>query len=212
MWMIQVPAGAYPPFVPSTTALVLFDRGTSLTDPVVLSNFVDDEKALAFGGAKPREPSFAGASGEGSNRPLSHMESRKGLLPKLRDKLANRSARSARQSPNPEPAAASTSAQDLMHTGTTQDPSFTAPTPEPNPGQSSSACITNAEQPDTKSVNKRIIDATKGVAGMENVTGIVENTASAPNNLQSVSDAINTFSPILAPLKVFNSIAERLAD
>jgi hypothetical protein len=35
---------------------------------------------------------------------------------------------------------------------------------------------------------------------------------SATSNLQSAPDAIDTFSVILAPLKVFNSIANGVAD
>ncbi|KAG2366045.1 hypothetical protein BDR07DRAFT_567652 [Suillus spraguei] len=41
---------------------------------------------------------------------------------------------------------------------------------------------------------------------------MVQNTASASDNLQSVSDTIDTYSPILKPLRVFNSIATELAD
>ncbi|KAG0701496.1 hypothetical protein DFH29DRAFT_554692 [Suillus ampliporus] len=171
--------------------------------------------------SNPHLPVEGGASEiESSSRPSSRNASRRGLsglFPKFVDKLTNHSAQSARQSPNPEPAAASSSAQDVLHPQTSKDPSpLTAPTPTPEstPEQVSNSAISKqAEQPGSpKSVNQRLADATKGVEGMKNVAGIVENTASAPNNLQSVSDAIDTFSPILEPLKAFNSIAERLAD
>ncbi|KAG1727564.1 uncharacterized protein EDB91DRAFT_890641 [Suillus paluster] len=142
-----------------------------------------------------------------------------GLFRKLWGKANKRSARSARQSSNPEPAVASSSAPDLLPTQTTQNPSpLTAPThtptptPEPNLDQPSNSGIPKAEQPDPKSVNKRIIDATKGVAGMKNVPVMAQNAASQTNNLQSVPDTIDTFSAILKPLKAFNSIANVLAD
>ncbi|KAG1725688.1 uncharacterized protein EDB91DRAFT_1167458 [Suillus paluster] len=41
---------------------------------------------------------------------------------------------------------------------------------------------------------------------------MVQNIASASNNLQSVPDTMDTFSAILRPLKAFNSIANGLAD
>jgi hypothetical protein len=54
--------------------------------------------------------------------------------------------------------------------------------------------------------------AKAGFDGIEHVSGMVENVASAPDNLQSVSNIIDTLSPILKPLKVFNSVATGLAD
>jgi hypothetical protein len=47
---------------------------------------------------------------------------------------------------------------------------------------------------------------------MGHVSGMVENVTSASDNLQSVSNTIDTLSPILKPLKVFNSVAAGLAD
>jgi hypothetical protein len=47
---------------------------------------------------------------------------------------------------------------------------------------------------------------------MGHVSGIVENVASAPDNLQSVPDTIDSFSKILKPLENFNSVATTLAN
>ncbi|KAG0701512.1 hypothetical protein DFH29DRAFT_1080029 [Suillus ampliporus] len=172
------------------------------------------KKLLRLVGRSHPNPHLPVESGASENEPSSLPHgSRKGLFPKLRDKLANRSARSARQSPGLEPATASASAQDLLYTGTTQDASRSiAPTSEPNPDQFSSSGIANAEQPDPKFVSQRIADATRGVAGIKNDPAMVENTASAINNLQSLPDTIDTFAAMLGPLKAFNSIANGLAD
>jgi hypothetical protein len=61
-------------------------------------------------------------------------------------------------------------------------------------------------------VDERIADATKGVAGMIHVSGTVQSIASTPNNLQSISDAGDTSSAILGPLKVFSSVANEIAE
>ncbi|KAG2125482.1 hypothetical protein DEU56DRAFT_759219 [Suillus clintonianus] len=65
-----------------------------------------------------------------------------GLVPKLFGKANNRSARSAQRSPNLEPTAATSNAQDPLHPQTCQDPSsLIASTPEPNFDQSSKADV-----------------------------------------------------------------------
>jgi len=75
-----------------------------------------------------------------------------------------------------------------------------------------------AETPDRRLVEGRIADATKSFAGISQAPEIGQTIGSATNNLQSGPDAINainvidTFSAILTPLKVFNSIAEKVAD
>jgi len=62
-------------------------------------------------------------------------------------------------------------------------------------------------------VKGKISDATQSFVGISQVPEIAQNIAF--NNLQSAPDAINaidTFSAILTPLKVFNSIAKEVAD
>jgi hypothetical protein len=61
-------------------------------------------------------------------------------------------------------------------------------------------------------VDERIAYATKGVAGMIHVSGTVQSIASTPNNLQSISDAGDTSSAILGPLKIFSSVANETAE
>jgi hypothetical protein len=64
-------------------------------------------------------------------------------------------------------------------------------------------------------VKGKIADATQSFAGISQVPEIAQNIGSATNNLQPASDAINaidTFSAILKPLKVFNSITNEVAD
>jgi len=64
-------------------------------------------------------------------------------------------------------------------------------------------------------VGEKITDATQSFAGISQVPGIAQSIGSAFNNLQPAPDAINaidTFSAILAPLKVFISIANEVAD
>ncbi|KAG1823290.1 hypothetical protein EV424DRAFT_763300 [Suillus variegatus] len=162
---------------------------------------------------------------EGGRRAVSHLSppppsrngSRRGLsrfLPKSFDKFA----RSARQSPNPEPTTPSSSARDLLHPRTDQDLPPPTVTPEPNPDQSFNADVANisltiaSEQPDPKLVKETLDNAKAHLDGIKHISGMIENTASASDNLQSVPDTIDTFSQILAPLRVFNSVATRLAD
>ncbi|KAG0701697.1 hypothetical protein DFH29DRAFT_1000003 [Suillus ampliporus] len=127
--------------------------------------------------------------------------------------IKGRSAPGARQSPNPEPVAASSSMPDLLPSQTSQDPSpSTAPTRKSNPDQSSTSGILQAERPNLKVVN-RIAEATRRLAAMKNVPAMIEHTALATNNLQPVtSDAINTFSVIVGLLKTFNSVANFIGD
>ncbi|KAG2156990.1 hypothetical protein DEU56DRAFT_750210 [Suillus clintonianus] len=98
--------------------------------------------------------------------------------------------RGTRQSPNPVAIAASSSAQDVP----------------PN-------CITRVKQPDPKSVNDRNSNATKDVIGM---TGIFQNVASVAGHLQSDSVSNSNMSKmvseLLPKLKLFNSLANGLAD
>jgi len=69
-----------------------------------------------------------------------------------------------------------------------------------------------AKSTDLKNVNERITAATKGVGGMSHVPGTFQNIASTSNNLQSISDASDKFSAVLGPIKVFNSIANQIAE
>jgi hypothetical protein len=54
--------------------------------------------------------------------------------------------------------------------------------------------------------------ASQGLAGTSPVPGAAKHIASATNDLQSAPDAMDTFSKMLVPLKVFNSIASGIAD
>ncbi|KAG1786452.1 uncharacterized protein HD556DRAFT_1300145, partial [Suillus plorans] len=139
-------------------------------------------------------PSRSGSSGRSS-----------GSVRKLFSKVTKGFARSAQQSPNPEP--------------TQSNKDLTAPTSEAYREQSSDSGIvakvssTNeAEHLDPKFVNERIANATKGVAGIGQVPTIVKDASSTVNNLPSVSDTIDTFSPLLRPLKAFSSIANEIAN
>ena len=61
----------------------------------------------------------------------------------------------------------------------------------------------------------RIADATQGFGGISQVPEIAQKIDSATNKLQpdpDVTNVIDTFSAILTPLKVFNSIADAVAD
>ncbi|KAG2343052.1 WD40 repeat-like protein [Suillus weaverae] len=132
-----------------------------------------------------------------------------GSVRKLFGKMTKRFARSARQSPNPEPTAASSSPQGIQPVQSTKD--LAAPILKPNREQSSNSGIVEAHL-DPKFVNERINDATKDLAGISQVQTIAQNTSSAANNLQSVSDTINTFSAFLRPLKAFNSVVNEIAN
>ncbi|KAG2153232.1 hypothetical protein DEU56DRAFT_976940 [Suillus clintonianus] len=116
------------------------------------------------------------------------------------------------RSPNPERTGTRSRAQDIEPVQSTEDPSLIASTPELNTEQSSNPGVAKAEQPDQKFVNERITDATNIFAGVGNVSAIAQNTSSAANNLQSVSDTVDTFSVLLGPLKVFNSFANGIVD
>jgi hypothetical protein len=61
-------------------------------------------------------------------------------------------------------------------------------------------------------VKEKIDVASQGLAGTSPVPGTAQNIASTINDLQSAPDAMDTFSNVLAPLKVFNSIASGIAD
>jgi len=60
-------------------------------------------------------------------------------------------------------------------------------------------------------IRKRIDDGAQRFAGISHLSG-THKIASAKDNLQSVPDAIDTVSAALKPLKMFNSIANELAD
>jgi hypothetical protein len=61
-------------------------------------------------------------------------------------------------------------------------------------------------------VKEKIDMASQGLAGTSPVPGAAQDIASAINDSQSAPDAMDTFSNMLAPLKVFNSIASGIAD
>ncbi|KAG2125500.1 hypothetical protein DEU56DRAFT_759235 [Suillus clintonianus] len=140
-----------------------------------------------------------------------------GRLSGLLNKATQPFARNARQSLNPETAAANSGTQDIPRfppSQITQDPSLlSAPTLEPNDKQSSNSGIAKAESPpDMNLVTETLAQAQTGVTSIGHAPTFVQNTSSAAGNLQSVFNVIDTFSTILGPLKVFNSIATGLAD
>jgi len=47
---------------------------------------------------------------------------------------------------------------------------------------------------------------------MKNFSGVVRNTPSTTNQLQNALDTVDTFSPIIAVLKTFNSVTNAIAD
>ncbi|KAG2753049.1 hypothetical protein P692DRAFT_20908539, partial [Suillus brevipes Sb2] len=156
---------------------------------------------------------------DSSSLPPSRNKSRSRLSRLIPKCLSKHFARSAEQSPNPGPTATSSSTRDLLHPQTSQDfPLLTTTALEPDldqapePRAAKSSPTITSEQPDSKLVQATIAKATAGVDGMGHVSGMVENATSASDNLQSVSDTIDTLSPILKPLKVFNSVAAGLAD
>jgi hypothetical protein len=61
-------------------------------------------------------------------------------------------------------------------------------------------------------VNESITNATKDLAAIGQVPTIVQNASSEAGNIQSVSDTVDTFSTLLAPLKAFNTIANEIAN
>ncbi|KAG1792155.1 uncharacterized protein HD556DRAFT_1482212 [Suillus plorans] len=148
------------------------------------------------------DPSSLSPSRNGSH------ERRSGSVLKIFGKVTKRFARSGRQSPNPERTAASSSLQDTQPVQSAKD--LTAPTLEPNFGQSSNSEI--AEHLDPKVVHDKIANADKSLADAGHVPTILQDASSATNDLPSVSDAIDTFSVLLKPLKAFNSIANTIAD
>ncbi|KAJ8589073.1 hypothetical protein M405DRAFT_842096 [Rhizopogon salebrosus TDB-379] len=85
---------------------------------------------------------------------------------------------------------------------------------EPNLGQPTNSGDAKAKPPDQQLVKERIDEAARGVTGSSQVPGIAQKIASASNDLQSptASDAIDTFSQVLAPLKAFHAIANGIAD
>ncbi|KAG2350104.1 hypothetical protein BDR05DRAFT_986385 [Suillus weaverae] len=154
--------------------------------------------------AASHDPSSLSPSGNGSRgRPT-------GSVRKLFGKVTKRFASSARQSPNPEPTAATSSPQDTPPVQSNKD--LTAPTLEPNHQQPSKSEIIEADHLDQKLVNEKIANATKGLAGISQVQTIAQKTSSAANNLQSVPDTIDKFTACLKPLKAFNSVANEIAN
>ncbi|KAG2117586.1 hypothetical protein DEU56DRAFT_905092 [Suillus clintonianus] len=136
-----------------------------------------------------------------------------GRFRKFFAKVPNPFQRSARQSPNPQTTAATSSTQHIPPTQITQDPSpHITPTPEPNIELSPNPRTAEAEHLEPKFVNERITSAAKGLTGIGLVPPIIQNASSAPDNLQSVSDTIYKSSALLEPLKAFNSIANGIAD
>ncbi|KAG2128335.1 uncharacterized protein EDB93DRAFT_1109034 [Suillus bovinus] len=128
------------------------------------------------------------AASDSSSLQPSRDESRGGL-----SRILPKSARSARQSANPEPTVAGSS-----NIKTTQHSSPLVAS-KLNPDQSASSGIAEAElPPDTMLVAETLADAQTGVAGISSIGGIVQNTASAIGDLQSNSDTINQFSAILS--------------
>ncbi|KAJ8587653.1 hypothetical protein M405DRAFT_934610, partial [Rhizopogon salebrosus TDB-379] len=83
---------------------------------------------------------------------------------------------------------------------------------EPNLGQDTNSGDAEVEVPDQQLVREKIDMASQGLAGTSPVPGAAQDIASAINDSQSAPDAMDTFSNMLTPLKVFNSIASGIAD
>jgi len=68
------------------------------------------------------------------------------------------------------------------------------------------------DEPDLK---ERLADAQRAAAGMKDISGKVQTTASAINDVQSGCDAVgavaSTVEPLLQSLRMFNSIADEIA-
>jgi len=72
--------------------------------------------------------------------------------------------------------------------------------------------IHHQDEPDLK---ERLANAQKAAAGMKDISGNVRTTASATNDVQSGCDAVgvvSTIEPLLQSLRVFNSIANEIAN
>jgi hypothetical protein len=69
-----------------------------------------------------------------------------------------------------------------------------------------------AKHLDPKVVNERITNATKGLGGIGQVLTIIQDRSLVHNNLPSISGTIDMFSALLKPLKVFDSIANEIAN
>jgi hypothetical protein len=61
-------------------------------------------------------------------------------------------------------------------------------------------------------VNERIQDAARGISGIRPVSGVVHNTASNTDYVQTVLNEIDIWTAILRPLKTFNSVAGRIGE
>ncbi|KAG2031544.1 hypothetical protein BDR03DRAFT_1095481 [Suillus americanus] len=80
--------------------------------------------------------------------------------------------------------------KDLLHPQTSQDlPPPPTITPEPNPVQFSDVGVANlsptitSEQPDPKVMKEKLANAKADLDGIRHVSGMVDNAASASNNL-----------------------------
>ncbi|KAJ8587657.1 hypothetical protein M405DRAFT_934613, partial [Rhizopogon salebrosus TDB-379] len=142
--------------------------------------------------------------------------SRKGPFRKLLDKGRNTlssSTRSAGRSSNTTAMNSSSSLPDpTINEPIQHHPPPTILVSEPNLGQDTNSGDAEVEVPDQQLVKEKIDVASQGLAGTSPVPGAAQNIASATNDLQSAPDAMDTFSKMLAPLKVFNSIASGIAD
>ncbi|KAJ8597149.1 hypothetical protein M405DRAFT_780480 [Rhizopogon salebrosus TDB-379] len=145
----------------------------------------------------------------------------RGLFHKLWDRLfKSHSNGGAHQTPKPVTppvVTANSSGQDISLARTSQAPSpTTAPTPDGNPGQatnpgtvSSEVGLSHAGAPDPK---ESIAVAYDAAAVMSGPSGMIENITSATDDGRSGLQTIDNFSSIIEPLKVFNTIANQIAN
>ncbi|KAG1755913.1 hypothetical protein EDB19DRAFT_1902087 [Suillus lakei] len=100
----------------------------------------------------------------------------------------------------------------LLHGPPGTDPSLTTPAPEATLEKASNSGFSkvyssNTEPPPDPNLAKATLANTQAdFSSIKRVSGMVQNTAPASDNLQSVPDTIDTFSLILALLKAFNSV------
>lgn len=72
--------------------------------------------------------------------------------------------------------------------------------------------MTQPEPLNQEVVNERIQDAARGISGIRPVSGVVHNTASNTDYVQTVLNEIDIWTAILRPLKTFNSVAGRIGE
>ncbi|OAX31270.1 hypothetical protein K503DRAFT_814146, partial [Rhizopogon vinicolor AM-OR11-026] len=138
----------------------------------------------------------AASANEPSSGPASPRPRPQRLICKLWGKVFKKDSTIGTQLLNPAPLANSPDRQDISPAQTDQTPSpLIAPTPEANSDQV-------PDLPAANLVTKSLENAHKSLSGASHVPDLLQNTASATANADSVLHPIDTFSNCLTPLKV----------